>query len=112
MRRNPLAVGAISIVALAVLAFATLPERSPARPASSEPPEEIQAEIAVSEGLYASQPAPGLPIERKEWVFFVLSFIGIMLGTINIRMAEMRERNQQFLPLGDVDNEGRPARKK
>jgi hypothetical protein len=56
--------------------------------------------------------APGLPIERKEWVFFVLSFIGIMLGTINIRMAEMRERNQQFLPLGDVDNEGRPARKK
>ena len=56
--------------------------------------------------------APGLPIERKEWIFFGLSFAGIMLGTINIRMAEMRERNQQFLPLGDVDDHGRPARSK
>jgi hypothetical protein len=45
----------------------------------------------------------GDPIMRKEWVYFVISFVGIMLGTINIRMAEMRERNQQFLPLGDPE---------
>jgi hypothetical protein len=45
----------------------------------------------------------GPPIERKEWVFFVLSFLGIVIGTINVRMAEMRERNQKILPLGDVN---------
>ncbi len=43
----------------------------------------------------------GDPIKTKEWVFFGLSFAGIMIGTINIRMAEMRLRNQEFLPLGD-----------
>jgi hypothetical protein len=45
--------------------------------------------------------APGAPIMTKEWVWFTLSLVGIMLGTINIRMAEMRERNQQTLPLVD-----------
>jgi len=45
--------------------------------------------------------APGGPILTKEWVWFTLSFVGIMLGTINIRMAEMRERNQRTLPLVD-----------
>ena len=45
----------------------------------------------------------GNPIATKEWVYFVLSFVGIMLGTINVRMAEMRERNQQTLPLVDPD---------
>ena len=43
----------------------------------------------------------GEPIVKKEWIWLVLSIAGIMLGTINIRMAEMRERNQQLLPLGD-----------
>jgi hypothetical protein len=43
----------------------------------------------------------GDPIKTKEWVWFALAFGGIMLGTINIRMAEMRERNQGILPLGD-----------
>jgi hypothetical protein len=43
----------------------------------------------------------GDPIKTKEWVWFVLSFGGIMLGTVNIRMAEMRERNQQTMPLVD-----------
>jgi hypothetical protein len=47
--------------------------------------------------------SPGPPIMTKEWVYFGLSFGGIMLGTINIRMAEMRERNQQPLPLVDPD---------
>ena len=45
--------------------------------------------------------APGAPIATKEWAWFVLSFLGIMLGTINIRMAEMRERHQRTLPLVD-----------
>ncbi len=47
--------------------------------------------------------APGVPLQTKEWVYFALAFVGIMLGTINIRMAEMRERNQQPLPLVDPD---------
>ena len=46
---------------------------------------------------------PGGPILTKEWVWFSLSFVGIMLGTINIRMAEMRERKQRTLPLVDQD---------
>jgi hypothetical protein len=47
--------------------------------------------------------AGGNPIMTKEWVYFVLSFVGIMIGTINIRMADMRERNQRTLPLVDAD---------
>jgi hypothetical protein len=42
--------------------------------------------------------APGAPIEPKEWVYFILMLGGIMLGTINVRMAEMRERNQKIAP--------------
>ena len=46
---------------------------------------------------------PGAPIQTKEWVWFALSFAGIMLGTVNIRMAEMRESNQQTMPLLDPE---------
>ena len=49
--------------------------------------------------------AAGEPIARKEWVYFFLSFAGVMLGTINVRMAEMRERRQGLLPLGDPDRQ-------
>ena len=45
----------------------------------------------------------GDPIVRKEWVYLVLSFVGIALGTINVRMAELRERRQGVLPLIDPD---------
>jgi hypothetical protein len=41
----------------------------------------------------------GPEISRKEWLYFVLMCVLIMLGTINIRMAEMRERNQKIMPL-------------
>ena len=41
--------------------------------------------------------ATGPEIARKEWVYFVLSFVGIMLGTVNLRMGEMRERNQKIM---------------
>jgi hypothetical protein len=47
--------------------------------------------------------APGVPIVTKEWIWLVASLAGIMIGTINIRMAEMRERNQQTMPLIDPD---------
>ena len=47
--------------------------------------------------------AGGNPIATKEWVYFVLSFLGIMLGTVNVRMADMRERNQRVMPLVDPD---------
>ena len=47
--------------------------------------------------------AGGVPVATKEWVYFALSFVGIMIGTINIRMADMRERHQQTMPLVDPD---------
>ena len=43
--------------------------------------------------------AAGAEISRKEWIYFALTFVGIAIGTINVRMAEMRERNQKVLPL-------------
>jgi hypothetical protein len=46
--------------------------------------------------------AGGPQISNKEWVYFALMFGLIMIGTINVRMAEMRERNQKIMPLGDL----------
>ena len=34
----------------------------------------------------------GPPLERKEWVYFVMAFGGAFLGTINVRMAAARRR--------------------
>ena len=36
----------------------------------------------------------GLPIERKEWIYFVAMIICLMLGTANVRFALMRERKK------------------
>ena len=36
----------------------------------------------------------GLPIERKEWIYFVAMIICLMLGTANVRLAMMRERKK------------------
>jgi len=52
--------------------------------------------------------ATGVPILSREWVWLALSLIGIMIGTINIRMAEMRERNQEPLPMIDPDKVRKP----
>ena len=41
----------------------------------------------------------GPEISRKEWLYFFAMFGGLILGTINVRMAEMRERNQKIMPL-------------
>ena len=36
----------------------------------------------------------GLPIERREWIYFAGMIVILMLGTANIRMAAMRERRK------------------
>ena len=46
--------------------------------------------------------APGPEIANREWMYVVCSFVGVMLGTVNIRMAEMHERNQKIVPLVDT----------
>ena len=52
----------------------------------------------------------GPEISRKEWLYFILMCGLIMLGTVNIRMAEMRERNQKILPL--VPDTKQPRKRK
>jgi hypothetical protein len=42
--------------------------------------------------------APGPMLEKKEWVQFIGSFVTLMLGTINVRMAAMRQRRRNGLP--------------
>ena len=36
-------------------------------------------------------------VEKKEWVQLVVSFVLLMLGTINVRMAAMRARQRKGL---------------
>jgi xanthine/uracil/vitamin C permease (AzgA family) len=43
----------------------------------------------------------GPPITGKEWFYCVGMMVLIVLGTINIRMAEMKARRQGTLPLVD-----------
>jgi hypothetical protein len=38
---------------------------------------------------------PGPLIEKKEWVQFIGSFVILMLGTINVRMAMLRQQGQK-----------------
>jgi hypothetical protein len=42
--------------------------------------------------------APGPIIEKKEWVQFIGTFVILMLGTINVRLAAMRERRRKGSP--------------
>jgi hypothetical protein len=41
--------------------------------------------------------APGPVLEKSEWVNFIGSIVIMMLGTINVRMAAMRERKRKGL---------------
>ena len=34
----------------------------------------------------------GPPVDKKEWVYFWMSWGGMVLGTINVRMAAARRR--------------------
>ena len=36
----------------------------------------------------------GLPIDRKEWIYFAGMILILMLGTANIRLAMMREQRK------------------
>lgn len=40
----------------------------------------------------------GAPIDRKEWIYFCLMLLCLVLGTTNVRMAAARDRRQQGLP--------------
>ena len=51
--------------------------------------------------------AAGAEITNKEWFYFGAMLVLIMLGTINIRMAEMKERNQKTMPLIDPNQRSR-----
>jgi hypothetical protein len=42
--------------------------------------------------------SPGPILEKKEWVQFMGSIVILMLGTINVRLAAMRERRRKGLP--------------
>ena len=37
----------------------------------------------------------GLPIERKEWIYFVAMIVLLMLGTANVRLALRRQARQR-----------------
>jgi len=39
---------------------------------------------------------PGPVLEKKEWINFIGAFVGVFLGTINVRMAAMRERKRKL----------------
>ena len=41
---------------------------------------------------------PGPIPEMKEWVQFIGSIVVLMLGTINVRMAAMRQRRRERAP--------------
>jgi hypothetical protein len=40
--------------------------------------------------------AEGLPLEKKEWVYFIGMSICLMLGTANVRMAAMRAEKRKL----------------
>ena len=42
--------------------------------------------------------APGPMIEKKEWVQFIGSIVILMIGTMNIRLAAMREQRRRGPP--------------
>ena len=39
---------------------------------------------------------PGPLLEKKEWIQLFAALIGIVLGTINVRMAAMRARGEKY----------------
>jgi Na+/melibiose symporter-like transporter len=36
----------------------------------------------------------GLPVEKKEWIYFAAMIVCLMLGTANLRLAAARERRK------------------
>jgi len=55
--------------------------------------------IAISAGylvwfLKVRLLSAGLPIEKKEWIYFVAMIVILMLGTANLRLAALREQRK------------------
>ncbi|TMJ02233.1 MAG: hypothetical protein E6G97_12990 [Alphaproteobacteria bacterium] len=40
--------------------------------------------------------AEGLPIERREWIYFIGMSVCLMLGTANVRMAALRDEKRKL----------------
>jgi len=40
--------------------------------------------------------AEGLPIEKREWIYFIGMSVCLMLGTANVRMAAMRAQKRKL----------------
>jgi Na+/melibiose symporter-like transporter len=40
----------------------------------------------------------GLPVEKKEWIYFAAMIVCLMLGTANLRLAAARERRKKSGP--------------
>jgi len=40
--------------------------------------------------------AEGLPIEKREWLYFIGMSICLMLGTANVRVAAMRDEKRRL----------------
>jgi len=49
----------------------------------------------------------GPEITRREWFYCIAMLVLFVIGTINIRMAEMKERNQKTMPLIDPSSHRR-----
>ncbi len=39
---------------------------------------------------------PGPLLERKDWINLITSIVLLMIGTINVRLAAMRDRRRQL----------------
>jgi hypothetical protein len=55
----------------------------------------VVAALYVVYFLKARLLTAGLPIEKKEWLQFAGMAVCLILGTINVRLAAARERNQK-----------------
>ena len=47
---------------------------------------------------------PGPPLANKEWFQFIVSIVTLMIGTANVRLAAMRERNHSMISKGPSQN--------
>ena len=50
----------------------------------------------------------GPPLERKEWFYFIAYIVLLMIGTMNVRLAAMRDRQRKGMNRLHVDK-GRPS---
>jgi hypothetical protein len=45
---------------------------------------------------------PGPPVEKKEWLNLIACVVLLMVGTMNVRLAAMRERNRSNAACKDI----------